>query len=300
MAKQNSASRPGEVAVVIPAYNHAAYVAEAVASAVAQGPCVTEILVVDDGSPDRTADAVRAITEPRLRLFVQSNRGPSAARNAGWQATKAPWVFFLDADDTLAPNAIPALLAAASIQSEPVIPYGFEEVFHHDFQHPADFTAELSTRDGNLLGDVGVNYRGTIFVALFPRPALEQVDGFDETVHYGEDFDFAVRLARRFQFAYVKVPTYRARMHGTNRHRTFSDEAYAQYVSTVRRAFAGDWSPRHRLIRQRGLAHLHWVRGMNLQSVGRRDEARVAFRSAALTWPLKFDAWRKWGATFRG
>ncbi len=162
--------RTYRVAVVIPAYNHVRYVAEAVASA-------AEIVVVDDGSSRATAEGVRGIAEPRLRLITQTNRGPSAARNRGWRSTSSPWIFFLDADDTLAPDALPALLSAVVPGGAPEIPYGFQEVYADDFGGAPHFTADLACVSGDLLAAVASGYGATIFVGLFPRTAIEAIGG---------------------------------------------------------------------------------------------------------------------------
>lgn len=293
-------SRPspdGRVAVVIPAYNHEHFVGEAVASALAQGLCVAEVVVVDDGSRDRTAEVAGAIADPRVRVIRQANAGPSAARNAGWRATSSPWVFFLDADDTIASGAFTALLGVVRgtpAGSDPIIPYGYEEVFSADFQRERAFDAHMSQASGDILEDVAVNYRATIFVALIPRACLEAIGGLDAGVRYGEDFDLAIRLARRYRFRYLPVPTYRARMHGANRHRTFPEEGYRQYVASVTRAFAGERSPRLWLIGRRGVAHQHWIRGTSLSEAGERAGARAAFGRSLLAWPFKLGSWRGW------
>ena len=86
------------VSVVIPAYNYGKFVRDAVDSALAQSSCLSEVIVVDDGSTDDTA----AVLEPfrqKIRYIYQKNAGLSAARNTGIRAASADWVAFLDADD---------------------------------------------------------------------------------------------------------------------------------------------------------------------------------------------------------
>ena len=287
-------ARPDDIAVIIPAHNHARFVAEAIASAAAQGDCVAEIVVVDDGSADGTAEVVRGLAEPRLRLVTQANQGPSAARNAGWRATRSPWIFFLDADDTVAPGALPALLAAPGTGQTSVIPYGFQEVYADDFTGGPHFTADLSRRSGSLLAEIASGYAATIFVGLFPRRCLENITGFDESVRYGEDFDFALRLALRYGFRWVDHPVYRARMHGANRHRAFSPEACLDYARTVERVFRGRWGPRERWVRQAGIAYRWMQYGCHLRDAGETAAARRAFRRAWFTFPPRLGNLRAW------
>lgn len=287
------------VSVVIPAYNHERYVGEAIESALAQGDLVGEVVVVDDGSQDATTPAALAVRDHRVRVITQPNAGPSASRNVGWRAARGEWIFLLDADDTLAPRALGRLLGEIDMASG-VIPYGYQEVYADDFGHAAAFTAHLSQRTGDLLEDVAVNYLATIFVSLIPRRHLEVIGGLDERVRYGEDLDLALRLAKRFHFQYVNVPVYRARMHGANRHRSFPEEGYRQYVDLVRRAFADERRPGRWVIGRRALAHQHWIRGAALDAAGDRAGARVAFGRSWRSWPFKAGAWKRWLATLRG
>ncbi len=87
------------VSVVIPLYNKAASVRDAVDSALRQSFGDLELIVVDDGSTDGSASAVRGITDPRIRLLAQANAGPGAARNRGLAEAVGEYVAFLDADD---------------------------------------------------------------------------------------------------------------------------------------------------------------------------------------------------------
>lgn len=92
------------VSVVIPLYNKRAYVERALGSVLAQRDVALEVIVVDDGSTDGSAEAVASCTDPRVRLIRQPNQGPGAARNTGWRAAAGPCVAFLDADDHWAPD----------------------------------------------------------------------------------------------------------------------------------------------------------------------------------------------------
>lgn len=87
------------ISVVIPAYQARATVIRAIDSVVAQTFPVHEIVVVDDGSPDRLGELVERVANSRIRLFRQRNQGAAAARNTGVQEATGDWIAFLDADD---------------------------------------------------------------------------------------------------------------------------------------------------------------------------------------------------------
>jgi hypothetical protein len=107
---------PGRVSVVVPAYERAATIGPALASVTCQTYRDLELIVVDDGSTDATADVVAAAAalDPRIRLIrFEENRGRSAARNAGIGAATGEFVTFLDSDDLYAPTRLEHLVAAA-------------------------------------------------------------------------------------------------------------------------------------------------------------------------------------------
>ena len=100
------------VSVVMPCYQSGETVERSVRSVQAQTMADWELIAVDDGSTDDTLARLRALQkdEPRMRVVHQSNAGVSAARNAGIDAARGEWLFFLDADDRLTPDALATLL----------------------------------------------------------------------------------------------------------------------------------------------------------------------------------------------
>ena len=104
MHKADAAALP-LVSVVIPAYNNAATIAEALRSVAAQSYANGEVIVVDDGSTDALADAVRG-SGVECRLIRQANAGPAAARNHGIGKARGEWIAFLDGDDVWMPERL--------------------------------------------------------------------------------------------------------------------------------------------------------------------------------------------------
>lgn len=108
------------VSVIIPTYQHAQYVAEAVASVLAQAINAIEVIVVDDGSTDGT-DAVIGelwVADPRVRYYYRANQGPCAARNFGLEHAHGDFVQFLDADDLLSPDKLTEQLKALRLHPD--------------------------------------------------------------------------------------------------------------------------------------------------------------------------------------
>ena len=93
------------ISVIIPLYNKEPIIERSLQSVLSQDYDDFEVVVVNDGSTDRSADIVRSINDPRIRLIEQENGGPSKARNTGTKNARGEWILFLDADDELLPGA---------------------------------------------------------------------------------------------------------------------------------------------------------------------------------------------------
>ena len=106
------------VSVVVPAFNRASVITNAIQSVLGQSFRELEVIVVDDGSRDTTAETVLSIaqSDPRVRLNRHhSNRGAQAARNTGIRAAVGEWIAFLDSDDTWLTSSLELRMAAARL-----------------------------------------------------------------------------------------------------------------------------------------------------------------------------------------
>lgn len=191
--------------VIIPVYNGAAYVANAIESALAQTERDIEVIVVDDGSTDGTVAAVRRFTDPRLRLIRQANAGPSAARNRGAAAARGEWVGFLDADDSWRAGKVAAHLARAAEMPEAALTYSSVLV-----RDPAGSLIEVlhADREGWVLEPLlfGNFVWGGGSSAMVRRDVFDRVGGFDPKIKYGEDWELWLRIAALYPFGAVAEP----------------------------------------------------------------------------------------------
>src|SRR4051812_7611100 len=103
--------------IIIPTYNRAYVLWRAIQSVLAQSETRWELLIVDDGSTDDTRRLVEEFRDARIRMVVTENRGPSAARNLGARLSDAPYLAYLDSDNTWHPEFLSRMLHA--IQSHP-------------------------------------------------------------------------------------------------------------------------------------------------------------------------------------
>ena len=202
------------VSVVIPSYNSARYVGAAIESVLEQAGVPVEVLVVDDGSKDNTAEVVAAYGSP-VRYLHQANAGVSVARNHGIQESRAKYVAFLDADDTWMPNKLTRQLDALERTPKARLCYA-AYVRVDDQLEPLGI--QRSSRRGTALEDLLLrgNVVGSICTVIVERALLETVGGFDPALSQCADWDMWVRLARHTEFLYVDEPLVTYRQHGSN------------------------------------------------------------------------------------
>lgn len=196
-----------EYSIIIPLYNKERQIAQTLDSVLAQSVTDFEVVVVDDGSKDKSAEIVKGFTDARIRYIKKENGGVSSARNRGIQEAEGEWLVFLDADDEMLPDAL----------------FTFEEM-HKSFP-----TARL------LVGGFLKLYKGkerkrketddsfhlTRFPyfrhwlnQFYPRPGaiavhhnlVKQYGGFDERMSFFEDYDFGLRMMWGEKVAYTGCP----------------------------------------------------------------------------------------------
>jgi glycosyltransferase involved in cell wall biosynthesis len=196
-----------QVSVVIPAHNRAAAIGACLESVRQQTYPHWELIVVDDGSADGTAEIVRALEkrEPRFRLIRHDrNRGAQAARNTGVRAARGQWIAFLDSDDQYTAQSIELRLAHALARNVDVV--------HSDCDV---LSADGVRRRFGVPPMAGRVYRdllarpGPMFPGLLVRKAaLLRIGALDEAMVAYQEWDTSIRLAEHYEFGYVEQPTF--------------------------------------------------------------------------------------------
>ena len=234
--------------VVIPAHNAAPYVADTVASVPRQTVRRVEIVVSDDGSSDDTVAMARAAGATVLEH--PSASGPSASRNRGVAATRAPFIAFVDADDEWMPEHAAALLEAMQAHGSVFAASGAEK-----------FGSESGVLKAELRTDVAIDLRDILIVdnpviqsgVMVSRNTFVDAGGYDESLRMSEDYDLWGRIAERGGFSYVDQPSVRRRMHdGQATFRYEGDLVKASWLvrrrAVARRLASADAAERDRLL----------------------------------------------------
>jgi glycosyltransferase involved in cell wall biosynthesis len=205
---------PNLVSVVIPTYNHARFLVDAVNSALAQSYRYTEIIVVDDGSTDGTS-AVMTQFGNQVRYIRQENRGLSGARNTGILAAQGEYIALLDADDFWDRDyltQVHAALAADAALGAVHTGMRFVDADGHPQAQPGIATVPADQMYERLLD-------GEFFApsaVLVRRQVFATVGLFDLDLRASEDWEIWLRVARAYRFGGIARPLLYYRVHGSN------------------------------------------------------------------------------------
>jgi glycosyltransferase involved in cell wall biosynthesis len=192
---------PPIVSVIMPVYNGAAFVAQAIASVLSQTFAELELIIVDDGSTDQTAAAVAEFRDSRLLYVHQANRGVSAARNLGIARTTAPWVAFLDSDDRWLPTKLDAQLAALRSAPEAGAVYCGATYCNERGDVLADLPARM---EGDALNALLLGNPISMSTGMVRRSVLDKVGTFKDDILFCEDWELWLRIAEATTFVRVE------------------------------------------------------------------------------------------------
>jgi GT2 family glycosyltransferase len=232
----------GLVSAIVPTYNRAYCVTRAIDSVLAQTYGNVEVVVIDDGSTDATADVIRERygSDLRVRYFYQANGGVSAARNTGLRQARGEFIALIDSDDYWHPWKLQAQIAALRqfpdvglvwTEFEAVDPSGrvFDprhlKTMYAGYRHFSEFelfTSRYSMRTiapelkevegalfyaGNVFTQMLVGGLAPTSTSVFRRERIEKVGYFDTTMRIGEDYNFLLRTAREGTVGYIDAPS---------------------------------------------------------------------------------------------
>lgn len=199
------------ISVIIPAYNQANYVSQAIQSVLSQTNPNFELVVVNDGSTDETSQIISKFQDPRIRIISQPNRGLAAARNTGLRESSAPLIALLDADDYFLPEKL-------AIQSEYLLKHSEIGMVGGGIQivnHAGEILKQVITKPD------GLDLQGLLFANPFVpssimirRQWFGRAGTFDENLKACEDWDMWLRIGYAgCIFAWVDYPVVAYRQH---------------------------------------------------------------------------------------
>ena len=288
-----------KVSVIIPTYNYARFIEQAIESVLAQTHPNIEIIVVDDGSTDHTEEVLAKFGD-KIKSIKQQNKGVGAARNNGVKVSDGAFVAFLDADDIWLPNKIERQLQVFQNDEE----VGLVSVGMREFDKEGKtISLYLDGKNGwcaeKLLVLSPMNVSGSAITLR--RNAFERVGGFDEMkeLHPSEDWEFCYRVAREFKFHFIPELLVDYRNHGNNGHLNVPRTERAMLLA-YKKIFK-DNSPQVQKLKRTAYGNLHKVlAGSYFHSKDYASFAKNSFKSLYhkpkifsyfLSFPIRF--WKR-------
>ena len=228
------------ISVIIPCFNAERYIAATIRSALAQDWPNLEIVVVDDGSSDGSAELVRNAF-PGVTLLRQANQGVAAARNHGIAHAKGDWIAFLDADDIWLPGKLHAQWSVLRVTPGARMSYTAWQVWTSIEPTPSsDYLAALRRQSGDIdrwSGATGWVYPQLLIdcvvwtsTVLAHRSVFAEVGRFDPALRIGEDYDLWLRASRVTEILRVSAPFALYRMHPASITKSVPDKNYRGLV----------------------------------------------------------------------
>jgi glycosyltransferase involved in cell wall biosynthesis len=210
----------GLVTVMMPAYNAAGFIGEAIDSLLAQSYANWELIVVNDGSTDSTADIVGRYRDPRIRLITQPNGGESSARNTALDHARGEFLAYLDADDAYLPHHLS--VTVGFLEANPTRDAVYTDGIHID-EHGRRLTTLQSRRRGPFVGRLYEElvrasdvFGPPMCVVLRRELVVRHGLRYDTRIVIGPDWDFFVRLGEHATFGYIDDQTGLYRVHQSN------------------------------------------------------------------------------------
>lgn len=296
------------ISVVIPSYNNSCFIEAAVRSVLEQTYPASEIIVVDDGSTDGTAEVLASYVERDLVTYLwQENGGPAAARNRGISVSKSEYLCFLDADDTLYPNSIqerieiyekhPGLGLVFSDNRKVIQKGGINIVYRENDLLESNLVRDtlkdhiISVDEEAYLLSTGVFcelamrcfiWTGTVMVR---RSVLDDVGNFDEDLKIAEDHDLWLRICRKYEIGFLNRSTATYLMHdgGTTKNKSL----YYDSGITVSYRYLAELPIKYQKKLVRQIALYAFTKGYDLYEKELFFEANRAFKQALGRNPLE-------------
>lgn len=198
-----------DVSVIVPCYNAQAYLEQALESILNQTVAPAEIIVVDDGSDDHSAEVARSVSS-RIQVVQQANQGCAAARNAGAALAKGTWLAFLDSDDTWTPDSLELRIRSINSDPEARVVFGAVEQY---------ICPEIDPERAERFElPEGINTARAAGSMLIEVSTFNSIGGFDTEFRHAEMMDFSTRLDEAgFKVMSTNDLLLRRRIHGGNK-----------------------------------------------------------------------------------
>lgn len=304
---ESSMDKAAPIAVVIPCYNYGRFVGDAIESVLNQTLPVAEVLVVDDGSTDDTADVCSRYAS--VRYIRQENGGVSSARNRGIRESTSQYLMFPDADDLLLPSAIETLWKARQRTPQEVKAlFGWAKMFDNAPNAANDASSQSMPRPDDMLPYVAEQVSEDLWrlsdrilerlvksnivaqcSAIIERSVYREIGEWDCRFRYHQDRDIWLRIAAACPLYFVNQPVSQIRRHDDNiTHNKNWIRNHTEILELLDAAATGSWaSPMLRELAKSQFASSAYFLGQRLADSGNLLEARRMMAAAIRRRPFR-------------
>jgi glycosyltransferase involved in cell wall biosynthesis len=195
------------VSIILPTYNRAQKVGKSIESVLKQTYTYFELLVIDDGSTDQTEEVVNSYKDKRVRYYrLLENGGQSKARNQGIKFAQYDYLAFEDSDDLWRPGKLEAQMCAMKKADKNV------GMIYHKFRYDLgegrsmilpDEKLEAEKKSGDIYAQLLWDNLVGMPTVLIKKECVAEVGGMDESLHCLEDYDFALRIAKKYRAIFL-------------------------------------------------------------------------------------------------
>jgi len=225
------------VTVIIPAYNVAKYIAKAIESVLSQNYQNFELIVINDGSTDRTEDIVRAFKDERIKYLYQENAGLANAHNVGIKSSKGVFVIKLDADDMMTPDFIARHLLEFEKCPQADLVYCDDRLIDEDDRTIRVIKRlEYSDRKSLIRDLFRCGFPVVPFRTCIRKSVFDKIGFFDESLLVAEDYDIMRRFVKHnLKIHHLPAALYLRRMTSEGLSRKYSAEKASSHFEVVKR-----------------------------------------------------------------
>jgi len=197
--------------VLIPLYNKENFIQRTLKSLFEQKFQDFDVIVVNDGSTDKSLDTVKSLKSDKIRLLNQQNQGVAAARNNGVKLSNAQWIAFLDADDIWKPEHLQELKNCIDkLPEAELVSNAYKIKLEHSFIKTPVYSKNLSMDISYIDNYLEYSFIDQLFwtssIAV-KKEIFEALEGFDEDLKTGEDLDFMIRFSKKYKIGYNPIHT---------------------------------------------------------------------------------------------
>jgi glycosyltransferase involved in cell wall biosynthesis len=280
-------SRP-LVSVVLPTHNMARFLGEALDTVLRQSYGHLEVHVIDDGSTDNPREAIASrLTDPRVFFHSIPQSGQGKAKNVGIRAARGAFIAFIDADDLWSLDKLEHQLPLFVRPEIGVVYTDFERV---DVEGRPLVTSRTRPRTGRILNELLVENFVTGMTSIVRKECFDTVGLMEEEIPMGIDYDLWLRIATKFEFAYLDRITYFYRFWGGQMSRNFEKRLECA-IRIMERLIDQNPGLIPEEVQRLAWAHTYTYGGNGFAKAGRLRQAFSWYVKALRTRPSYFQAW---------